>query len=76
MHWRGQTHVSSHRIPTPQGAGIAVIAATLMVAGRYHRLRWSSGSQHPGRWCSLPHCSFALVGIGDDIKIHSGTCRA
>ncbi len=24
---------SSHRIPTPQGAGIAVIAATLMVAG-------------------------------------------
>jgi len=24
---------SSHRIPTPQGAGIAVIAATLLVAG-------------------------------------------
>src|SRR5882724_9579576 len=24
---------SSHRIPTPQGAGIAVIAATLVVAG-------------------------------------------
>ena len=24
---------SSHRIPTPQGAGIAVIAATLVIAG-------------------------------------------
>src|SRR3954470_21506336 len=24
---------SSHRVPTPQGAGIAVIAATLIVAG-------------------------------------------
>ena len=24
---------SSHRVPTPQGAGIAVIAATLVVAG-------------------------------------------
>ena len=28
---------SSHRIPTPQGAGIAVIAATLIVSGRVHR---------------------------------------
>ena len=24
---------SSHRVPTPQGAGVAVIAATLLVAG-------------------------------------------
>ena len=30
---------SSHRIPTPQGAGIAVIGATLVVACAHRRFR-------------------------------------
>jgi UDP-N-acetylmuramyl pentapeptide phosphotransferase/UDP-N-acetylglucosamine-1-phosphate transferase len=58
---------SSHRIPTPQGAGIAVIAATLTVAGG---IIASTGSTD----LSIPTVVFAatlfmaLVGVGDDIK--------
>jgi UDP-N-acetylmuramyl pentapeptide phosphotransferase/UDP-N-acetylglucosamine-1-phosphate transferase len=55
---------SSHRIPTPQGAGIAVIAATLAVAGA------CAGLMH----LAVPLVMFAatlfiaLVGFADDIK--------
>jgi UDP-N-acetylmuramyl pentapeptide phosphotransferase/UDP-N-acetylglucosamine-1-phosphate transferase len=55
---------SSHRIPTPQGAGIAVIAATLVVAGA------CAGLMH----LAVPLVMFAatlfiaLVGFADDIK--------
>jgi len=55
---------SSHRIPTPQGAGIAVIAATLVVAGA------GAGLMH----LTVPLVTFAatlfiaLVGFADDIK--------
>jgi UDP-N-acetylmuramyl pentapeptide phosphotransferase/UDP-N-acetylglucosamine-1-phosphate transferase len=58
---------SSHRIPTPQGAGIAVIAATLVVAAAIVAF---SGSINP----AIPLVVFvatlfiALVGVGDDIK--------
>jgi UDP-N-acetylmuramyl pentapeptide phosphotransferase/UDP-N-acetylglucosamine-1-phosphate transferase len=58
---------SSHRIPTPQGAGIAVIAATLAVAGAIIAL---AGPIHS----AIPTILFAatvfiaLVGVGDDIK--------
>src|ERR1700694_2801596 len=58
---------SSHRIPTPQGAGIAVIGATLTVAGG---IIASAGSTD----LSIPTVVFAatlfmaLVGVGDDIK--------
>jgi UDP-N-acetylmuramyl pentapeptide phosphotransferase/UDP-N-acetylglucosamine-1-phosphate transferase len=62
---------SSHRIPTPQGAGVAVIAATLMVAGAV--TAWA------GAWAGaadlkLPVAVFAaalfvaIVGFADDIK--------
>ncbi|MGY4623059.1 glycosyl transferase [Bradyrhizobium sp. USDA 4486] len=55
---------SSHRIPTPQGAGIAVIAATLLVA-----LAWAA-------WANLAippalvvaTVVIAIVGFADDIK--------
>jgi UDP-N-acetylmuramyl pentapeptide phosphotransferase/UDP-N-acetylglucosamine-1-phosphate transferase len=55
---------SSHRIPTPQGAGIAVIAATLLVAGV------------TAHWMGFPvplevfgaTVSIAIVGMVDDIK--------
>jgi UDP-N-acetylmuramyl pentapeptide phosphotransferase/UDP-N-acetylglucosamine-1-phosphate transferase len=55
---------SSHRIPTPQGAGIAVIAATLLIASA------CAGLTH----LAVPLVAFAaalfiaLVGFADDIK--------
>jgi UDP-N-acetylmuramyl pentapeptide phosphotransferase/UDP-N-acetylglucosamine-1-phosphate transferase len=58
---------SSHRIPTPQGAGIAVIAATLVVAGAIIACAGSTD-------LNIPTVVFgatlfiALVGAADDIK--------
>src|SRR5450631_4129491 len=56
---------SSHRIPTPQGAGIAVIAATLAVAGAI---------AYTTRNSNIPFAIFAaslfmaIVGFADDVK--------
>jgi UDP-N-acetylmuramyl pentapeptide phosphotransferase/UDP-N-acetylglucosamine-1-phosphate transferase len=58
---------SSHRIPTPQGAGIAVIAATLLVAGI---LTACAGAMT----LTIPVAIFAaslfmaVVGFADDLK--------
>ena len=58
---------SSHRVPTPQGAGLAVIAATLLVAGV--AIGCAGTTQ-----LSLPVAVFAAalfmaaVGFADDIK--------
>jgi len=58
---------SSHRVPTPQGAGIAVIAATLLVTAA---IVAGAGAFDP----AIPATVFAatlfiaLVGVGDDIK--------
>jgi UDP-N-acetylmuramyl pentapeptide phosphotransferase/UDP-N-acetylglucosamine-1-phosphate transferase len=58
---------SSHRVPTPQGGGIAVVAATLIVAGLVIAY-FSSGN------IAVPAAVFgaalfiALVGLADDIK--------
>jgi UDP-N-acetylmuramyl pentapeptide phosphotransferase/UDP-N-acetylglucosamine-1-phosphate transferase len=62
---------SSHRIPTPQGAGIAVIAATLVVAGAVmiYAGSWAGASD-----LKLPVAVFAaalfvaIVGFADDVK--------
>ena len=58
---------SSHRIPTPQGAGIAVIAATLVVAGLIIACADASTSNFPivvfGSTLFL-----AVVGFADDLK--------
>ncbi|PIT02152.1 glycosyl transferase [Bradyrhizobium nitroreducens] len=55
---------SSHKIPTPQGAGIAVIAATLLVAAPWSA--WATGA------IPLPLIGsalvIALVGLVDDIR--------
>jgi UDP-N-acetylmuramyl pentapeptide phosphotransferase/UDP-N-acetylglucosamine-1-phosphate transferase len=58
---------SSHRVPTPQGAGIAVIAATLMVAGV---LTACAGTMAPGIPIAVFAASLfiAIVGFADDIK--------
>lgn len=58
---------SSHRIPTPQGAGIAVIAATLVAAGTLAALSGNGTFQ-------IPLAAFgatlfiAAVGFADDVK--------
>ncbi|MBA2401935.1 MAG: glycosyl transferase [Bradyrhizobium sp.] len=58
---------SSHRVPTPQGAGIAVIAATLIVSGAVILLAGAAD-------ISIPIAVFgatlfiAIVGFVDDVK--------
>jgi UDP-N-acetylmuramyl pentapeptide phosphotransferase/UDP-N-acetylglucosamine-1-phosphate transferase len=58
---------SSHRIPTPQGAGIAVIAATLLVAGAM--IAWA-GTIDPNILGAVFGASLfiAVVGFADDLK--------
>ena len=57
---------SSHRVPTPQGAGIAVIAATLLVAGTIIAYLGSADLKMP---LALFGASFfiATVGFADDV---------
>src|ERR1700744_5083725 len=57
---------SSHRIPTPQGAGIAVIAATLLVAAAIVALAPADHLQIPLSLCDAT-LFIALVGLADDI---------
>jgi UDP-N-acetylmuramyl pentapeptide phosphotransferase/UDP-N-acetylglucosamine-1-phosphate transferase len=58
---------SSHRVPTPQGAGIAVIAATLVAAGT--TIAFGSATD-----LNIPVAVFAaslfiaMVGFADDVK--------
>jgi UDP-N-acetylmuramyl pentapeptide phosphotransferase/UDP-N-acetylglucosamine-1-phosphate transferase len=58
---------SSHRVPTPQGAGIAVIAATLAVAAAI--VAWGAALD-----LNIPAAVFgatlfiAIVGFADDVK--------
>lgn len=54
---------SSHRIPTPQGAGIAVIAATLVVASAW--AAWANIAIPPA--LVVATVVIALVGFADDI---------
>src|SRR6516162_5063253 len=55
---------SSHVIPTPQGAGIAVIAATLIVAGVY-----GIAAGQPVPWILFGATVFvAIVGLVDDVR--------
>jgi UDP-N-acetylmuramyl pentapeptide phosphotransferase/UDP-N-acetylglucosamine-1-phosphate transferase len=58
---------SSHHVPTPQGAGIAVIAATLAVAGII--IHGYAGSEMPMAARVFYATAFlAVVGLADDIK--------
>jgi UDP-N-acetylmuramyl pentapeptide phosphotransferase/UDP-N-acetylglucosamine-1-phosphate transferase len=58
---------SSHRIPTPQGAGIAVIAATLLAAGAV--IAWVGTADLKFSVAVFGATLFlALVGLVDDIK--------
>jgi UDP-N-acetylmuramyl pentapeptide phosphotransferase/UDP-N-acetylglucosamine-1-phosphate transferase len=58
---------SSHRVPTPQGAGIAVIAATLVIAGLALASFTSAGPNFPvGLFAAT--LFIAALGFADDIK--------
>lgn len=54
---------SSHRIPTPQGAGLAVISATLVVASAW--AAWANLAIPPA--LVMATIVIALVGFADDI---------
>ena len=58
---------SSHRIPTPQGAGIAVIAATLLVSGVIMAVSGATGQQIPAA-VFAGSLFIAAVGFADDVK--------
>jgi UDP-N-acetylmuramyl pentapeptide phosphotransferase/UDP-N-acetylglucosamine-1-phosphate transferase len=58
---------SSHRIPTPQGAGIAVIVATLLVSGAIMAVSGASDLQIPAAVFAAS-LFIAAVGFADDVK--------
>src|SRR3979409_2773515 len=58
---------SSHRVPTPQGAGIAVVAATLVVAATILAFSDKSHLNIPGTVFAAS-LFIAIVGFADDIK--------
>jgi UDP-N-acetylmuramyl pentapeptide phosphotransferase/UDP-N-acetylglucosamine-1-phosphate transferase len=58
---------SSHRVPTPQGGGIAVVAATLIVAGPVIVYVGSINFAVPAAVFGAT-LFIALVGLADDIK--------
>src|SRR6201996_1955563 len=58
---------SSHRIPTPQGAGIAVIAATLLVGGAISISSGTTALQIPVAVIGAT-LFIAIVGFADDVK--------
>ena len=58
---------SSHRIPTPQGAGIAVIAATLLVSGVIMAVSGATDLQIPVAVFAAS-LFIAVVGFADDVK--------
>jgi UDP-N-acetylmuramyl pentapeptide phosphotransferase/UDP-N-acetylglucosamine-1-phosphate transferase len=57
---------SSHKVPTPQGAGIAVIATALVIAGA--AIAWQSGLT-PQLWVLIgATVVIAVVGAVDDLR--------
>jgi UDP-N-acetylmuramyl pentapeptide phosphotransferase/UDP-N-acetylglucosamine-1-phosphate transferase len=58
---------SSHRVPTPQGAGIAVMIATLLVAGAVIASVGSLSTAFPAAVFGAT-AFIALVGAADDLK--------
>jgi UDP-N-acetylmuramyl pentapeptide phosphotransferase/UDP-N-acetylglucosamine-1-phosphate transferase len=58
---------SSHRIPTPQGAGIAVVAATLIAATAVIAFGAATGMKIPIAVFAATLC-IAAVGFADDIR--------
>jgi UDP-N-acetylmuramyl pentapeptide phosphotransferase/UDP-N-acetylglucosamine-1-phosphate transferase len=58
---------SSHRIPTPQGAGLAVVTTTLLVAGVVIAGGGSTSANFPAVVFGAT-ALIAMVGLADDVK--------
>jgi UDP-N-acetylmuramyl pentapeptide phosphotransferase/UDP-N-acetylglucosamine-1-phosphate transferase len=58
---------SSHRVPTPQGAGISVVTATLLVAGVVIASDGSTSANFPAVVFGAT-ALMAMVGLADDVK--------
>src|SRR6476469_8924231 len=58
---------SSHRVPTPQGAGIAVVAATLLVASLIAAFAGPSHGTVPVA-VLVAALFIAIVGLADDVR--------
>jgi len=60
---------SSHAIPTPQGGGIAVAAATILVCGAWHFF-WAPGVRLDGAIVVVISATLLMAGLGafDDIR--------
>jgi UDP-N-acetylmuramyl pentapeptide phosphotransferase/UDP-N-acetylglucosamine-1-phosphate transferase len=62
-------HRSSHKVPTPQGGGIAVIAVTIVtVAIALYALPLPAGDAHQLAWTFAATLLLAVVGVIDDIR--------
>ena len=59
---------SSHRVPTPQGGGIAVVAATLVAAGVAFQILSLSSLTMPIPAIAIAVAAMACLGAADDIR--------
>jgi UDP-N-acetylmuramyl pentapeptide phosphotransferase/UDP-N-acetylglucosamine-1-phosphate transferase len=59
---------SSHHVPTPQGGGIAVITATLVVAGAAFQVLSSNTSTMPAAAIAIAVVAMASLGAAADIR--------
>ena len=63
-------HRSSHKVPTPQGGGIAVVAVTIVtVAVGLYLLPFRAGDAHQLAWTFAATLLLAVVGTIDDIRV-------
>ena len=61
---------SSHKVPTPQGGGIAVIAVTIATAAiALYSLPLPAGDAHQLAWVFAATSMLAIVGAIDDVRV-------
>jgi len=67
---------SSHKVPTPQGGGIAVIAVTIVAAAvGLYLLPLPAGNAHQLAWVFAATMMLAIVGVIDDVRVLAAAPR-